>query len=156
MHFTKWRRDPTGDLASTIQFGTRDVEIEKVSLRVLGVWMDPKLTWKEHVKQAAGKATVAYDSLARITAFTWGPSARRSKLLYSAVVRPTMMYGSQVWDFKGEGSELSKEILKPLKLAQNRCLRWVMGAYKRTHTAALEREAGVLPLELYTRTTALQ
>ena len=156
MHFTKRRRDPIGDLTSTVQIGTRDIEAEKISLRVLGVWVDPKLTWKEHVKKAVGKATAAYNSLARITASTWGPSARRSKLLYSAVVRPTMMYGSQVWGFKGEESELSKKILKPLKAAQNRCLRRVMGAYKRTPTAALEKEAEVLPLSLYTRKIALQ
>ena len=67
-----------------------------------------------------------------------------------------MIYRSQVWGFKEERSEISKEVLKPLKLAQNRCLRRVMGAYKRTPTVTLEREAEIPPLELYTRTTALQ
>ena len=44
MHFIKRRRDPIGDLTSIIQIKTRDIEVEKISLRVLGVWVNLKLT----------------------------------------------------------------------------------------------------------------
>ena len=67
-----------------------------------------------------------------------------------------MIYRSQVWCFKEKRLELSKEVLKPLKLAQNRYLRHIMGAYKHTPIVALEREAGIPPLKLYIKTTALQ
>jgi len=38
----------------------------------------------------------------------------------------------------------------------NKCLRSITGGYKRTPTVALEREAYVPPLDLYTEATALQ
>ena len=46
--------------------------------------------------------------------------------------------------------------LQPLKAIQNKCLRRITGGYKRTPVAALEGEAGVPPLDLYTEATALQ
>ena len=63
------------------------------------------------------KVVMAYNLFLRIITFTWGPLARRLKLLYSTIVRPIIIYRSQIWGFSGEGSELFKEILKPLKLA---------------------------------------
>jgi hypothetical protein len=39
---------------------------------------------------------------------------------------------------------------------QNQCLRRITGGYKRTPIAALEREASVPPLSLYTKLIALQ
>jgi hypothetical protein len=46
--------------------------------------------------------------------------------------------------------------MRPLKTIQNECLRSIPGGYKRTPTVALEREACVPPLDLYTEATALQ
>jgi hypothetical protein len=46
--------------------------------------------------------------------------------------------------------------MQPLKVVQNKCLRKITGGYKRTPSAALEREAGISPLDLYTEATAFQ
>jgi hypothetical protein len=78
---------------------------------------------------------------------------RRSRLLYSAVVRPTMVYGAQVWSAEGG---LAKATQAPLQDCQNRCLRRITGGYKRTPIAALERETGIPPLDIYTDTISLQ
>ena len=55
MHFTRRRRDPDGDLASTVTVGGRGVEVEKTKLRVLGVWVDPRMSWQAHASVAAEK-----------------------------------------------------------------------------------------------------
>ena len=47
-------------------------------------------------------------------------------------------------------------MLQPLKAIQNQCLRRVAGAYKRTPTAAVERETAIPPLDLYVDTIAMQ
>jgi len=67
-----------------------------------------------------------------------------------------MMYGAQVWGTQGAGKVIPAGRLKPLKAIQNKCLRRITGGYKRTPVAALEREAGVPPLDLYTEAMALQ
>jgi hypothetical protein len=62
----------------------------ETTIRVLGVQVDARLRWKEHVQQAVQKGSMAFEALSRITASTWGPSMKRSRLLYTAVVRPAM------------------------------------------------------------------
>ena len=155
MHFIKRRQDPTDNLTSTIQFGIRNMEVKKISLRVLGVWVDLKLIQKEHIKKTLKKTAIIYNLFIKIIASIQSSSVRRSKLLYSTIVRPIIKYRSQIWGFKEKGSELSKEVLKPLKLAQNRCLQYIIEAYKYTPIVALKREAGIPPLKLYIKITAL-
>jgi len=154
IHFTKKRRDPSGDLASSVRIDGNEIGPES-KLRVLGVWMDPKMDWKEHVKKQVARGTAAFESLARIATSTWGPSMRKARLIYSAAVRPAMMYGAQAWGTQ-DGKVAKASIMRPLKMVQNKCLRRITGAYKRTPTAALEREADIPPLDLHVETIALQ
>ncbi|KAF2189153.1 hypothetical protein K469DRAFT_528393, partial [Zopfia rhizophila CBS 207.26] len=50
--------------------------------------------WKEYIHKAAEKGTAAFKAMLRITTSTWGPSMRRSRLLYTAVIRLIMLYGA--------------------------------------------------------------
>jgi hypothetical protein len=156
MHFTRRRRHDSADLASTVRIAGHEAILQKTSLRVLGVWVDPKLQWKEHIRKAVSKGAIAFEAMSRITASTWGPSMRRSRLLYTAVVRPTVLYGAQVWGVRTDGGPQTPHALKPIQKIQNQCLRKIVGAYKRTPTAALERETAIPPIPLYVDTIALQ
>jgi hypothetical protein len=115
---------------------------------VLGVWVDPRMNWQEHTKVAAGKGMAAFGALSRIAASTWGPCMRRTRLLYAAIARPAMVYGAQCWYMGADGKQ-AKANLKQLETIQNKCLKRVTGGYKRTPTAALEREAQIQPLDIY-------
>src|SRR6266480_2176867 len=149
IHFTRRRRDLNGDLASAIKIKGFSEEIKpETKLRVLGVWLDPKMNWKEHTKVAVGKGTAAFDALSRIAASTWGPCLIRTRLLYTAIVRPAIVYGAHAWHTGQNGKPL-KANLQQLEKIQNKCLRRITGGYKRTPRAALEREAKILPLDLY-------
>ena len=117
--------------------------------------IDSKLIWRPHIQQAALKGLNAYEALARLTAATWGPSVRHSRLLYTAVVRPTMLYGSQIWSLRDDGGPAAASLLQPLAHSQAKSLRKITGAYKRTLTAAIEREIAILPIDLYTDAIAL-
>ena len=48
-----------------------------------------------------------------------------------------------------DGKPLATAIISPLHKIQNECLRRVTGAYKRTPRAALKRETGIPPIDLY-------
>jgi hypothetical protein len=69
IHFTKRKRDPNGDLASAVQINPYQIKPE-ATLRVLGVWVDPRLNWKEHTRIAANKGLAASDALSRIVSST--------------------------------------------------------------------------------------
>jgi hypothetical protein len=64
-----------------------------------------------------------------------------------------VLYGRGV---RGDGDPHAISLLKPLKKVQNTALWRITRAYKRTPTAALEREAAVPPIDLYIHTRALQ
>jgi hypothetical protein len=86
IHFTRRR---SADIQAAVQiegFDGKPVE----SLRVLGVWVDRKLRWASHVQEAARKGEAQFEALARLVGSTWGPSFNKSRLLYAAVVRPTI------------------------------------------------------------------
>ena len=60
---------------------------------------------------------------------TWGPSMRRSRLLYTATVQLAMLYGAQVWGVWDNGGTPAKSFLKPLQKIQNQCLCRVTRVY---------------------------
>src|SRR6266513_5741038 len=72
----------------------------------------------------------------------------RMRLLYTAIVRPAMVYGVHAWH-TGQNGKQMKANLQQLEKIQNKCLRRITGGYKRTPRAALEREAKIMPLDLY-------
>ncbi|OCK83583.1 hypothetical protein K432DRAFT_290707, partial [Lepidopterella palustris CBS 459.81] len=114
IHFTRNRRHDSEDLASTVYINRHPAELQDKSLKILGVWVDPKLRWKEHIKQATRKGDAAFTSLSRITASTWGPLISRSRLLYTATVRPTILYGVQVEGIQLNGKPAVKTTIRPL------------------------------------------
>ena len=89
------------------------------------------------------------NALTRIATSTWGATFGKSKLVYAAVVRPALAYGTPIW-FSPEGKEATKRsLLRPLEVIQNRCLRTIAGAYKATPIPLLESETGFLPVRDY-------
>lgn len=115
---------PQRDLTSTVRFDGREVPTE-ATMRVLGVQVDTRLRWREHVKQAAQKGSMAFEAFSRITASTWVPSMKRSRLLHTAVVRPAVLYGSQVW-----GLRKSASLTKPLIVWVVKKVRYMIEAAK--------------------------
>jgi hypothetical protein len=49
IHFTRGRKQATEAQASSMRIRDHIIQPEKTAIRVLGVWLDPKLTWKEHI-----------------------------------------------------------------------------------------------------------
>jgi exonuclease III len=154
IHFTK-KKKVSEDLLATVEIGNEKAELVR-ELRVLGVWLDPKLSWTTHIKKSAEKGLAAFNAIARITASTWGPSVRRSRLLYTAIARPIITYGSQIWAAKGASGPQRSTWLDPIRKTQNKCLRRAMGAYRRTGTHMVERESDTIPLPLYIDALAAQ
>jgi len=78
-----------------VRINAHEIYLE-AKLKVLGVLVDPKLSWKAHIQQAASKGRTAFEAMARITASTWGLLMRRSRLLYSVIACLVMLYRVQI------------------------------------------------------------
>ncbi|KAF2466946.1 uncharacterized protein BDR25DRAFT_317187 [Lindgomyces ingoldianus] len=67
-----------------------------------------------------------------------------------------MTYGVQIWSINRSGNQTERSKTKELKVTQNRCLRKVTGAYRRALVAAIERESGTPPIDLYMEAVVMQ
>lgn len=154
IHFSRKRR-PAGETRTTsLKIAGQTINPEGKAIRVLGVWLDPKLTWKEHIAHAARKGLAASEAIARLATSTWGPSVRNTRLLYMATVRPVLLHGSYEWSMRIADGTLPASRVDPLAKVQNKCLRRITGGYKRTPRAALEKETNVPPIDLAAATQA--
>ena len=133
------------NLSASVNLGTETKNPVK-EVRVLGVWIDPKLTWAAHARKMQGKLATQMGALTRIAASTWGPSLAKARVVYKTVVRSAITYASPIWH---EPSESPSGIARKLARIQNKGLRVVAGAYRATPTKALETETYVEPIHLY-------
>ena len=118
--------------------------------------MDIKLNWNTHIAQATYRKAMAFAAVLCIAVSTWGPSFRYTQLLYTVVVRPIMLYGSQIWGIRLNSKPLAKSSLVLLEKLQNQCLCRITGAYKRTPKTAIKCKAAVPPLDVYIKAIAMQ
>ena len=153
IHFTRNRRTDSEDLATSIVIAGHRTR-SQATIKLLGVWLDPKLTWKDHITQATRRGQAASQAIGRIATSVWGPSSRHTHQLYTATVRPVILYGAQEWHIRVACEKGTR--LKPLENIQNLCLRKATGAYKRTPRIALEKETRTPPLNLYASQIAEQ
>lgn len=142
MHFThRQHNNPSMQLGDRIVTATND-------LRWLGLWLDPKLTFKTHIgkMQQRGKATVA--QIHRISRCFWGLNPRDTRTLITAVLKPRILFGSIAWLTERN----KRKIEKIFNVLQNSASRLILGAFRSSPTSLLRHDTNALSfLDLATR-----
>ena len=105
----------------------------------MGLQIDTKLKWGPHVRKTQEKMVKESMALTKISTSTWDATFAKARQIYSAVVRPAMIYGSTVWHMPKEVKK-SKTSTSKLSVMQNNCLRTIAGAFKATPISVLEAE----------------
>ena len=116
----------------------------KPSLKYLGVIIDGKLSWKDHLDYMSAKVDRL---ILRMTPMCWSRGIWKIKdrlRLYRQVFISMLTYGFEVW-FPGI-REKSTYLNRITKL-QRRVLRAILGAYKNASTSKLMELAEVIPIE---------
>ena len=111
------------------------------SLRYLGVWLDSKLTFAEHIRRTTAKASQTSEQLARLMPNMRGPKTARRKLLLK-VVQSTLLYGAPIW------AEAKKTHMQKLASVQRRSALRVAVAYRTVSKDATLVIAGTAPVDL--------
>lgn len=146
MHFSRARKRHNLTAPMVIQ---THIQKPQDSLRILGIQFDPKLNWDSHIKSINLKTAAHLQVMRRLTQSTWGANFQKSRLLYNALVRPALTYGSAVWSEAGPKGQIPERIVKPLRSLQRKCLKLITGAYNSTSSRVLEHETSTLPIEIY-------
>lgn len=147
LHFTRSRR-PRSEVVRILgegQPGLAPVE----SARFLGVWLDRKLSFKEHRGRIKAKMKTQKLALTRLAAKTYGVRIARAREIYTKVIRSVLSYGATAWHTPTPLGGTPRGIVRGLQATQAQCLRVVTGAYKATPTRNVESESWVPPIDLY-------
>jgi acyl-homoserine lactone acylase PvdQ len=102
------------------------------STKYLGVHMDNKLSWKNHVEHTINKANQRLKLIKQLARATWGSTQETMNTTYKTYIKPVMKYGSEVL------ITASSSTLKALETTQNNALRLMTGGVKTTPILALQ------------------
>ena len=99
--FLRRKQKKTFDNIQTMYVGRKRIKT-KEAIKYLGITLDRKMTFGEHIKKAADKAAVVTGRLSRLMANIGGPSASKRCLLMT-VTHSVLLYGAEIW---GDALEL--------------------------------------------------
>lgn len=114
------------------------------TVKYLGIHVDRKLSWREHLACRIKKAMNALWTCRRVAGGTWGLNPRVLHWLYCTTVRPLITYGAIVWWPCVEKNSACSQLDKVQRMA---CLL-ITGAMRTTPSRALEVMLDLMPLEL--------
>ena len=107
----------------------------------LGVTFDSKLTWKNHIDNIIERSKPKLNILRCISGLKWGASKNVMLLIYKALIRSLIDYGSIVYHLAAH------YLLKKLDTLQCKSLRICTGAMKSTPLSSLQVECCEPPLK---------
>ena len=113
-------------------------------VKYLGVILDSKLNWNQHLQKIIRKAQTTFTIVRCICGKKWGLRTSMVHWLYARVIRPSIFYGALVW--------WTKVMQKTTKIQLGRIQRMVClaitEAMRSTPTAAMEVLLDLTPLDL--------
>ena len=115
------------------------------SVVYLGVTLDYRLWWTQHISNKIAKAKGLLMKLASIIHSYWGPKPKLLRWAYTGIVRPVLSYASMIWAHEAETPGHEKALRRLNRLAMNTIVR----VPRSTPTRAMEIVLGILPLHLH-------
>ena len=123
----KWRHKLRPIKVGNITIGLSD------SAKFLGVTLDSKLNFNEHITNITKKATASLMQCRRAVGPTWGLTPKTCNWMYKAVVRPILTYCCSIW-IRATNTDNNR---KKIRRVQALALRIMTGAMPSTPFSAL-------------------
>jgi hypothetical protein len=124
-----------------VHLGGTPIIFKKV-VKFLGMLLDKKLTFSEHIKDLIIRCEKDLNLMRMLRGTDFGSDKNSLLLLYKSLLRPKIDYGAQIYQCANK-SDLNK-----LDIVQNKALKIALRTLRSTSTYLLEAEAGVPPLNL--------
>lgn len=138
-------------LPKPIKVMGHEIEIKK-STKFLGVTLDSKLNWSEHIENQTRKCKRILFQCRRVVGPSWGLSPKTMTWIYRAMVRPVLSYGALVW----VNAMLLKKNRTNTGRIQRLALLMVTGAMSSTPGSALDAITNTTPIHDHLKTCAVK
>lgn len=112
------------------------------TVKFLGMWMDSRLTWRQHIVKMSDKCKKGLNVLKCLAGSDWGADRSSMLSIYDALIRSVFDYGCVAY----RSAAVSN--LKTLDVIQAQALRICCGAVRSSPVASLQVETGEMPLHL--------
>lgn len=130
-----------------VYFRLRNTEIKPTnSVKYLGITIDQKMTFGEHIAGALEKAEKKVASLTRLMPNIGGPRSAKRQVLCS-VISSTVLYGAPIWYKALE----KKKYRTQLEMQQRRHLLRQASAFRTVSAKAVQVITGTVPIQLMAR-----
>jgi ribonuclease HI len=110
--------------------------------RFLGLTFDFRLNWREHISFIRDKCFKNLNIMRVLASTTWGADRTTMLMLYRALVRSKLDYGSVAY------SSTRDSYLRPLTSVHNAGLRLATGAFRTSPTTSIYADSGEPPLSI--------
>ena len=104
--------------------------------KILGLKLDPKLTYNRHIDLAATKARKTINILNVLTSTKWGNHKETILATYKTITRPVLEYASTIWSPNASETNIDK-----LQIVQNTALRIATGCNIQLHASQIRQKA---------------
>ena len=111
--------------------------VQAQSSKMLGVQIDEKLTWTEHIHKISAKISRAAGILKKFSKIL---PQETLKLIYFSILHPHLQYCNVIW------GNASKSAIAPLVRSQKKAIRRICGAGFLDHTNNLFKNLKILKL----------
>jgi hypothetical protein len=127
-----------GDIKFDYVYKINNVALNRVTnFTDLGIIVNNKLTWEEHVQYCIKRANQRLGLIKRFTGYTCNIDLKL--LLYTSLVRPLVEFSSQVWMCK------TVKLTKNLESIQRRASKYILNDFESNYTNRLIK-LNILPL----------
>ena len=122
------------------------------TVKYLGVTLDRKLNWRQHINNKISKARSHLYCISNIVTKTWGPRPKLLRWAYTCIVRPAVTYAAMAWAHATGTETVKKKLLRVDRLA----MLTIAAVHRSTPTRGLAIIYDILPLHLELRLLGLQ
>ena len=144
-----WRKK--WSFSAPLMVDNDEIKME-LSTKFLGVYLDSKLTWNEHITKMCKKAKGILMLCRRAVGPTWGFTPKTMKWIYTAIVRPCLSYGAVVW-INGINSKTNVSLLNSVQRLANVL---ITGALPSTPSVALDMITDIIPIRSWIEEEAIK
>lgn len=113
------------------------------AIKYLGVWLDTKLTFAEHVKKITEKAEKTTVALSSLMPNIGGPRSSKRRMI-SSVIHSQILYAAPTWHKVTENRKLLNRLIR---IQRRMCIR-ISSAYRTISAEAAGVISGVPPIDL--------